>query len=182
MLRRQPGGNNQAVFGTPPVPAGLLAAALVLRVSWWVGYVRAIENEGVEYVRLAANLFHGNGYVSIFGGTHTLFPPLYPLLIGLLTPLTGSGEAAAPGVLVAGVALVGIVCRLTERVFGGPAGVIAGVIAALHPLLIALSVSTYSESLYLSLATGACLLAVECMQAPPGVGPSLLAPPSLPPT
>ena len=53
--------------------------------------------------------------------------------------------------------------RLTERVFGGPAGVVAEIIAALHPLLIALSVSTYSESLYLSLATGACLLAIECM-------------------
>lgn len=145
---------------------GLLVAALVLRVSWWIGYVRVIENEGVEYVRLAANLFGGNGYVSIFGGTHTLFPPLYPLLIGLLTPVAGSGEAAARLVsLVAGVALVWIVYRLAERVFGGMAGMIAGVIAALHPLLIGLSVSTYSEALYVSLVTGASLLAVECMRA-----------------
>jgi 4-amino-4-deoxy-L-arabinose transferase-like glycosyltransferase len=144
-----------------------MAVALVLRVSWWIGYVRVIENEGVEYVRLAANLFGGNGYVSIFGGTHTLFPPLYPILIGLMTPLAGSGEAAARLVsLMAGVVLVGIAFRLAERIFGDTAAVIAGAFVTLHPLLIALSVSTYSEVLYLSFATGASLLAVECMQTP----------------
>ena len=78
VLRRQPGETTKPFSAPRLFLPGLLAAALVLRVSWWVGYVRAIENEGVEYVRLAANLFHGNGYVSIFGGTHTLFPPLYP--------------------------------------------------------------------------------------------------------
>lgn len=146
---------------------GLLALALVLRVSWWIGYVRAIENEGVEYVRLAANVFRGNGYVSIFGGTHTLFPPLYPFLIGLMTPLAGSGEAAARLVsLIAGVALVGIVFRLAQRIFGDTAAIIAGILVGLHPLLVALSVSTYSEALYLSIATGATLLAVECMREP----------------
>ena len=38
-----------------------------------------LENDGVEFVRLATNWFHGHGYVSTFGGPHTMYPPLYRL-------------------------------------------------------------------------------------------------------
>ena len=131
----------------------LLILALAVRLTWWVAYVGIIENEGVEYTRLAWNWFHGRGYVSIFGGTHTLFPPLYPLLIGVTTPLAGSGEAAARLVsLLGGLAVVGAGYLAARRVFGDRVALLAGAVLALHPVLIALSVSTYSESLYLGLA------------------------------
>ena len=132
---------------------GLLALALVVRVIWWAAYVEVIENEGVEYVRLAWNLFHGRGYVSIFGGAHTLFPPLYPLLIGLIAPVAGSEETAARLIsLAGGLALVGAGYLVARRTFGDRVALLAGALLGLHPVLIALSVSTYSESLYLGLA------------------------------
>ena len=142
-----------------PTPRGhrtlvvLLVLALVLRTIWWVSYVDVIENEGVEYARLAWNWFHGRGYVSIFGGTHTLFPPLYPLLIGLTAPLAGSEEAAARLIsLLGGLALVGAGYLVARRTFGDRVALLAGALLAFHPVLIALSVSTYSEGIYLGLA------------------------------
>jgi 4-amino-4-deoxy-L-arabinose transferase-like glycosyltransferase len=146
--------------GSRRVLLGLLLGALFIRIGWWALYAGIIENEGVEYARLASNWFHGRGYVSAFGGTHTLFPPLYPLLIGLATPLAGSEAAAARLVSVlAGVLLVWALARLGTECFNPLTGMIAGVLGAVHPLLVALSASTYSESLYLSLITVATLLA-----------------------
>ena len=65
-----------------PALALVVALAAALRALWWALYVGVIENEGAEYTRLAWSWFHGHGYVSVFGGSHILFPPLYPLLIG----------------------------------------------------------------------------------------------------
>ena len=141
-----------------PTPKGhrtlvvLLVLALVLRIIWWASYVDVIENEGVEYARLAWNWFHGHGYVSIFGGTHTLFPPFYPLLIGLFAPLAGSEEVSARLVsLLAGLAVVAAGYLMARQMFGERIAVLAGTLLACHPTLIALSVSTYSEGLYLGL-------------------------------
>lgn len=145
----------------------LLAVAAALRGAWWAGYVDVIENEGVEYARLAWSWFHGRGYVSVFGGTHTLFPPLYPLLIGLAAPLAGSEEAAARAVsFAAGLALVGAVYALAGRVLGRRAALLAGALAACHPLLVALSAATYSEGLYVALCAGGALAAVACVERP----------------
>ena len=144
-----------------------LAAAAALRALWWASYVGVIENEGVEYTRLAANLFHGRGYVSVFGGTHTLFPPLYPILIGLAAPLLGSEEIAARAVsLLAGVATVAGVFWLAREVFGLRVAVLAGALAATHPMLVAFSVTTYSEVLYVALATLGAAAAVRCVREP----------------
>ena len=150
--------------------AALFALATALRIAWWALYTDVIENEGVEYARLAANWFHGRGYVSVFGGTHTLFPPLYPLLIGVFAPLAGSEEAAARLVsLLAGVALVGGVFGLARRVFDERVALLAGALAACHPLLVALSVATYSEGLFLGLATLCGLAAVCCIERPSAI-------------
>jgi 4-amino-4-deoxy-L-arabinose transferase-like glycosyltransferase len=145
----------------------LLAVAAALRILWWAFYVDVVENEGAEYARLAENLFHGRGYVSVFGGTHTLFPPLYPILIGCAAPLAGSEEVAARIVsLLAGIATVAAVFGLARDVFGKRLAVLAGLAAACHPLLVALSVSTYSEGLYIALASLSAQAALRCVREP----------------
>lgn len=143
----------------------LLLAALAVRLVWWALYIDIIENEGVEYARLAWNWFHGRGYVSIFGGNHILFPPLYPLLIGLTALVAGSEESAARLVsVIAGLAMVGAVYGLARRTFNDRVGVLAGGLAALHPLLVGLGASTYSEALYLGLYAHAALAAVRAFR------------------
>lgn len=160
-----------AVSRPPEVPRlflpAVLVGAAVLRTLWWIWYADVLENDGVEFVRLATNWFHGHGYVSTLGGAHTMYPPFYPLLIGLLAPVAGSEEAAGRLVpLLAGVALVGVIYSIALRVFGPRVAMFAGVLAAAHPLLIALSVTTSAEGLYITMAAAASLLLVECMDRP----------------
>jgi len=160
-----------AVSRPPEVPRlflpAVLVGAAVLRILWWVRYVEVLENEGAEFVRIAANWFHGQGYVSTVGGMNTIAPPLYPLLIGILAPVAGSEEAAARLVLLlAGLFFVWVMYRIALLVFGPSVAMIAALLAAAHPLLIALSVSSYSEGLYITVAAAASLLVVECMDRP----------------
>jgi 4-amino-4-deoxy-L-arabinose transferase-like glycosyltransferase len=144
---------------------GLLAIGLALRLVWWATYPLTIENEGAEYARLAENWFAGNGYVGLFGGPHVVFPPLYPGLIGLVRFLAGDVEVAARVVsLIAGLALVAALHGVTREAFGDQVGRLAALLGATHPLLIALSISTYSEGLAMAFVTGAAYVALRYMR------------------
>jgi 4-amino-4-deoxy-L-arabinose transferase-like glycosyltransferase len=147
-------------------PVALLAVALASRIGWWASRIAVIENEGTEYVRLAENWFAGRGYVGMFGGTHVLFPPLYPGLIGPLSPALGGELSGRIVSLVSGLVLVALVYQLSRRLFGDTVGLIAGLLAAVHPLLVALSVSVYSESLAMSLVMCGAYLTVRAIETP----------------
>ena len=43
-----------------------------------------LTTDGTNYLRLAENIFNGNGY-TLHGESHTVFPPGYPLLIGFFS-------------------------------------------------------------------------------------------------
>jgi len=149
----------------------ILLLALLLRVLWWSAFPLVISNEGSEYARLAQNLFRGAGYVGKYGGLNVNFPPLYPVCIGLLTLVVGSEEVAGRLIsLASGIALVGVVYLTAGRLFDRRAAVVAGLMAACHPLLIATSVTVYSELLFMLLAFGGAYFALE---AP--IGPSIAA-------
>jgi len=130
----------------------MLVVALLVRVAWWLAYMSVIENEGAEYATLAINLARGVGYVGILGGEHTLFPPLYPGLIAVAFSALGvEPEAAGRAIsLIAGVGLVAALYGITLEMFGRAAAYVAGAMAALHPMLVALSTVVYSESLALA--------------------------------
>lgn len=139
----------------------LLALAFSLRVMWWSVYVRVLENEGVAYARLAQSLFAGEGMIGIFGGRDVMLPPLFPALIGLFSMVTGSEELAGRVIgLLCGTALVWVLHALTARVFGARAALYVAVMAAVHPLLVALSVSVYSEGPWIFLIVCAAYLIV----------------------
>ncbi|HEX4475150.1 MAG TPA: glycosyltransferase family 39 protein [Polyangiaceae bacterium] len=120
-----------------------------------------LENEGTEYCRIAESWFSGHGYFGIMGGPEVMFPPVYPGLIGGLNVVIGNREIAGRCVsLVAGLTLVVVLYLLTKRVFGRPTAFVAGAFAALHPVLVALSVSVYSESLAICFVMLAALAVV----------------------
>jgi 4-amino-4-deoxy-L-arabinose transferase-like glycosyltransferase len=136
-------------------------AALALRLGWWAACVRVIENEGVVYARLAQSLFGGDGMTGIFGGRDVMFPPLYPAAIGLVASLTGAEEIAGRliGVLC-GTALVAVLYRIGELLFDRKVALVIAALAAIHPMLIGLSTSLYSEGPWILLMTFAlyCVL------------------------
>lgn len=139
--------------------AGLLVVGLLLRVLWWGLNIRVIESEGVEYARIAQTWFGGMGYRGILDGIEVMFPPGYPLLIGLVGMAVPDLELAARLVsLLAGLLLIACTFWLTRRVAGPRAGLLAGLLAATNPLLIALSIGTYVEGI----AATCVLLSVTC--------------------
>lgn len=140
------------------LPAAVLLA-LVMRVGWALSHGLAIEQEGAEYARIAENLLAGNGYVGMFNaGVQLNFPPLYPLMIAVVTLIVGNAELAARAINIAlGAALVIPMFRLAEMLHGRKVAVTTAVLVALHPVLIAGAASTYSEGPYLTLVMFAML-------------------------
>ena len=129
---------------------GLVAVvALLVRAVWMWQHAAVIENEGAAYARLAENLLAGRGYADILGGRNTLFPPLYPMAIALVTALAGDAEFAGRLLsFVAGVLVLWPVYGITRYLGGSHSAMIAAILAAGSGMLIALSGSTYSESTY----------------------------------
>jgi 4-amino-4-deoxy-L-arabinose transferase-like glycosyltransferase len=64
------------------------------------------------------------------------------------------------------VALVGVVYLLTDRVFTRRVAILVGVLAACHPLLIAMSVMVYTESLFVFLILAGAYYALDCLRNP----------------
>jgi 4-amino-4-deoxy-L-arabinose transferase-like glycosyltransferase len=88
----------------------------------------------------------------MLGGPETIFPPLYPMLIGAVSVVTGDTETAGRLISMAmGTLLPVPMFLLTEMVFERRAALAAALIVAISPMLIALSCSVYSESIYFTL-------------------------------
>jgi 4-amino-4-deoxy-L-arabinose transferase-like glycosyltransferase len=133
--------------------AVLVAALLrIVFLIWASKHGVIIDNEGAEYARIAENLRTGQGYMGMFNnGVQLNFPPLFPLLIAALSFLLPNAEIAARVVnIVAGAALVIPVFKLAERIYNRKVACIVAVMVACHPLLIARSISTYAEGVYLT--------------------------------
>jgi hypothetical protein len=134
------------------IVAAVVVAAL-LRIFWTMRFSHALEQEGVEYTRLAENLLAGRGYIGIFAnGTQLNFPPLYPLLIAGVSLIVRSTELAAHVInIAAGVALIPPAFKIAEQLYGRPAAIVVAVFLTLHPVLIAGSASAFAEIPYLTL-------------------------------
>ncbi len=155
-----------------PVPLWLLLTVIVLasfavRAAAWAYWgTGAIESEGAEYARIAENLRSGVGYVGLVTpGAQLNFNPLFPLLIAGASFVTHNYELAARLVaLVMGGLLPLPVFGVASRLFDRRVGFIAALLVSLHPLLLNLSFSAFSEGPYTTLflcATYVVILALD---------------------
>ena len=143
----------------------IVFAAFAIRCVWLYRYVGVIENEGADYARLARNLLLGKGYVGMLGGPETIFPPLYPMLIAVVSLATGDTESAGRLVSMAmGTLLPVPMFLLTEMVFERRAALAAALIVAISPMLIALSCSVYSEGIYFTLWLSGIFFAMRTLR------------------
>jgi Dolichyl-phosphate-mannose-protein mannosyltransferase len=126
------------------------AIRLVALAYWQAG---AIQPEGSEYARIAENLRNGAGYVGgAYPGAQLIFNPLFPWLIAAASLVTHNYEWAGRLVsLILGSLLPFPVFGITSHLFNRRAGFIAAALTLLHPVLIALSVTVFSEGPYLTL-------------------------------
>jgi 4-amino-4-deoxy-L-arabinose transferase-like glycosyltransferase len=118
----------------------------------WIHYwPLSIESEGVYYARIAENMLSGRGYVGVReAGKQLLYPPLYPGLIAFATVFVRNSELAGRLVsAICGSLLIIPLMFITRSAFDETAGVIAGIMAALGPPMIAISGTVQSEPVYL---------------------------------
>lgn len=143
-----------AGLSTIAVLSGVALFALIVRVGWllWHG-PSEITWDGADYARAAANLIAGHGYVGIRGTTMFVFPPLYPLTIAALLPLSSDAEHAGLNVsLLSGAAFVFPIFGIAATLYGRRVGMTAAVIAACLPFAVQLSTVVLADMLFLTLA------------------------------
>ena len=108
-------------------------------------------SDGREYEQVALSLLHHTGY-----GVQTLRPPGYPTFMAAVWSVTGHDLLALRLVeAVLGALAVAAIARIGARRFGRRAGIVAGSIAALHPVLAYLPSTQYTENTLVLILVGA---------------------------
>lgn len=145
----------------------ILVLAALLRVAAIAadgGY--SPRNDAFEYDYYAHSIAAGDGYPESGylrqGGPTAIRGPGYPYLLGGV--YAASGESRTAGRLAGaalGVLAVFLVYLIGRRIWGRRVGLIAAGLAAVFPPLVLLSRELWSEALFLPLALGAVLCALE---------------------
>src|SRR5712692_896094 len=144
----------------------IVVASFAVRLAAWSNWqTGAIESEGAEYARIAENLRNGVGYVGLVTpGPQLNFNPLFPLLIAGTSFVTRNYELAGRLVaLVMGALLPLPVFGVGSRLFNRRVGFIAAALALLHPLLVHLSFTVFSEGPYTTLFLSAVYCVVRAL-------------------
>src|SRR5712692_8602612 len=144
----------------------IVVASFAVRLAAWAYWqTGAIESEGAEYARIAENLRNGVGYVGLVTpGAQLNFNPLFPLMIAGASFVTHNYELAGRLVtLLMGALLPLPVFGIASRLFNRRVGFIAATLTLLHPLLVHLSFTVFSEGPYATLLLSATYLVVRAL-------------------
>jgi 4-amino-4-deoxy-L-arabinose transferase-like glycosyltransferase len=155
--------------------APLLVLALGLRLAYGLLLVKTqpLLGDGLEFHKLAYSIADAHRYAQASPLTPDQVlptadkPPLYPLVLALFTVVGGHGwiPHQIAGALI-GTGTVAVTAFLGRRVAGDRAGLIAGALAAVYPMLIAADGSYRSESLYALLIVATLLAAYGLWDRP----------------
>jgi 4-amino-4-deoxy-L-arabinose transferase-like glycosyltransferase len=155
--------------------APLLVLALALRLAYSLLLVKTqpLLGDGLEFHNLAYSIAdHGSYAQATFLSPDRVLPtadkpPLYPLVLALFTLVGGHGwiPHQIAGALI-GTGTAGVTALLGRRVAGDVAGLVAGGLAAVYPMLIAADGSFRSESLYALLIVSTLLAAYRLWDRP----------------
>jgi 4-amino-4-deoxy-L-arabinose transferase-like glycosyltransferase len=153
----------------------LYGFALLLRVVYaWIapGPGASPSSDPLEYDQVAWNLATGHGFAIGEGlARHpTAFvPPVLPWLVSWVYKVFGRDYFAAVLFQATIGALVPLlVVRLGAPLFGGGVAFAAGVLAAVHPLLVFFSGYLMTETLFSAVMLWAMIVSVEVVRFPSG--------------
>lgn len=148
--------------------ATVAAAARVAVLVATAGYRPRVDD--ASYARVARALITLGRYPQVHAAhvgwiASAYRPPGWPFTLAGLWSLTGFDVQAARLLLAAlGVAVVLVGAHLARRVAGPIAGVVAGALLALDPLLLATGTTLESETLDTALVLGALLCALRARE------------------
>ena len=185
------GWRSEARLGKPTVARvarvelGIFLLALALRLAW-VGYVQHRGGElfgpdAKSYDTLAVSLLEGKGlqkwdYEGLFSDpkqsliVYSFRPPFLPIVLAGVYGVAGHHFWVARVVMaLLSAATCVVVARIARRLFGGRAGVVAGLLMAVYPKLIYYSGDIVTETVYiflLALAVAMLFAAGEAAHGP----------------
>ena len=133
----------------------LLALGLALRLIWIAWQTPILQGDECEYLRIAENIVRHHRYAGLFEGPQVIYPPLYPLLIALVSFVTRDLPTAGLAVgVIGGLCLIAAMYALAAYLYGTRVALIAGALGACFPVLVELSGILFSQVLYLPLVVG----------------------------
>jgi hypothetical protein len=156
--------------------AALAASAFGIRIAY-LFVMRDRLHYGLDtiwYELVAGTIAKGHGVVdpatfySFRGSVPTAFrPPLYPTFLAALIKFVHESRLTyqLAGCVVGAVTVV-LTVLLGRRVAGARAGIVAGALAAVSPVLLAVDVSVMAETIYVPLVLGAVLLTLDAVAKP----------------
>lgn len=159
----------------------ILAGALAIRVLYTVLVAQDIPviGDALTYHLLGENIADGKGFeraphpqLAPFEGWKpgvptAEHPPLFPLLVGLLTKLGATGYLAQKLLLCSvGTATVAFVGLAGRELAGPTTGLVAAGVAAVYPFLWVVDGSLMSETLYGALLAATLWLAIRFARRP----------------
>ena len=159
----------------------ILAGALVIRVLYTLLVAQDIPviGDALTYHLLGGNIADGKGFeraphpqLAPFEGWKpgvptAEHPPLFPLLIGLITKLGATGYLAQKLLLcVVGTVTVAFVGLAGREAAGPTTGLVAAALAAVYPFLWVVDGSLMSETLYGALLAATLWLALRFARRP----------------
>ena len=107
-----------------------------------------ITTDGVNYVLAGKNLIE-NGKYEVFGNPELIFPPGYPIFIGIVNYFFDNLLFSARFTsFIFGFLAVYLFYLVGKEIFNKTAGLFAAFFAATHYMFIVISVESWSESLY----------------------------------
>lgn len=129
----------------------LALAALAIGALLWSRH-QVVVMDQAHYIGSGISLVRGTGFVNPSGEPETWFPPLYPLLIGLVHLLIPDGVAAAKLVSVVASAVGAIaVYRLGRSLDGAATGLVAALVAMVQPDCALFGAQPISQALFSAL-------------------------------
>jgi 4-amino-4-deoxy-L-arabinose transferase-like glycosyltransferase len=135
----------------------VVLGALLVRLVW-LRFDTFITPDGYYYARLGEALAEGN----LSGVLSPYWPPLYPVLLGLLSIVVRDVELAGRLIsLVAGTLIIVPGYVLARHLVDRGAATVTAVLLALHPMLVSASTRLLSDMLYAAMFVTAVLIGMH---------------------
>jgi 4-amino-4-deoxy-L-arabinose transferase-like glycosyltransferase len=139
----------------------LSLATLAIGAALWNAHQVVVADQA-HYITSGTNLISGLGFTNPAGEPEVWFPPLYPILIGLLAVLMRDGLVAAKVIsLVASVVWVVAVYRTGTAIGHQRAGLVAAILLLCQPDRALFSVLSMSQGLFSALLWSAMAVHVS---------------------
>ena len=126
--------------------ATFLVIAILFRLASWSGRL-AMQTDSEVYISTGLNWVQGNGLVDTSGNTLVSKPPLYSILIGIVSLAVGDGERAARTIsFLAGLGLLSVLFYLSKSLYGSRVAAVLVGLASIYPALVNTSTAALAES------------------------------------